>query len=121
MRTTLFIALVMLATSARADVVDIRWSHDRRFTHDGVIPAGKFVEICGKIPAGAKVLWEFKAGALVDFNVHYHQAKEVIYPVKLAAVATAKDILATTSEQEYCWMWSNKSDAAATLTVELAR
>ena len=31
--------------------LDIRWSADERFTHRGKIAAGKFVELCGKLPA----------------------------------------------------------------------
>ena len=120
---SLFIAMFVLvaAASAHAEVVDIRWSADGRFTHQGTIAAGKFVELCGKLPAGLKVRWDFDASTPVDFNLHYHLGKEVVFPNKLSAVANAKDTLDTKIEQDYCWMWSNKSAAPATLSVTLQR
>ena len=123
MRRPLLLAMLMLVAvpAASADVVDIQWSGDGKFAHSSAVAAGKFLEVCGKIPAGMKVNWEFEAGTPLDFNVHYHLGKEVMYPAKLTAVATAKDVLATTSEQDYCWMWTNKSAAAAKLSVRLQR
>jgi hypothetical protein len=120
---SLFIALLLLLASAgaRAEIVDIRWSTDGRFAHKGTIAAGKFVEVCGKLPAELHVRWEFKASTRVDFNVHYHVGKEMVFPFKLSAVTSAKDTLDTKIEQDYCWMWSNKSAAAATLSVNLQR
>ena len=57
----------------------------------------------------------------MDFNVHYHAGKEVVFPTQLAAVATAKDTLDAKIAQDYCWMWSNKAAAPATFTVRLQR
>ena len=123
MRCPLLFATLLLVVSsgARAEVVDIQWSPDGRYTHEGTVPAGKFVEVCGKLRAGMKVHWEFEASAPVDFNVHYHVGKDVAFPTKLSAVATAKDLLETKVEQDYCWMWTNKSAAPATLSVKLQR
>jgi hypothetical protein len=39
----------------------------------------------------------------------------------MAAVSTAQDTLDAKSEQHYCWKWSNKSAAPATVMVELQR
>ena len=81
----------------------------------------KFAEICGKLPAGLKVRWHFAASAPLDFNVHYHVGKDVVFPSRLPAVASAKGTLGTKIDQDYCWMWSNKSVAPATITVKLQR
>lgn len=123
MRYPLFIAMPMPAgvPDARADVVDIQWSGDGRFTYQGAVAAGKFVEVCGKLPSGLNVRWDFEASTPVDFNVHYHEGKDVVFPSKLSAVASAKDTLNTKVEQDYCWMWTNKSAAPAMLTVNLRR
>jgi hypothetical protein len=123
MRHSLFIALLLLSASAgaSAEIVDIRWSSDGRFSHSGTVAAGKFVEVCGRLPAGLKVRWDFKADTPVDFNVHYHVDKDVRFPFKLPAVTSARNTLHTKTGQDYCWMWSNKSAAAATLSVNLQR
>ena len=65
--------------------------------------------------------WSFEASAPTDFNIHYHQAKQVIYPAQLAQVASASDTLNAQVEQDYCWMWSNKSAGSLTLKARLQR
>ena len=84
MRYPLFIARPMLTgvPDARADVVDIQWSGDGRFKYQGAIAAGKFVEVCGKLPSGLNVRWDFEASTSVDFNVHYHEGKDVVFSVQ---------------------------------------
>ena len=125
MRYLLFIAMLMLMLAgvpdARADVVDIQWSGDGRFTHRGAIAAGTFVEVCGKLPAGLAVRWDFEASTPVDFNVHYHEGKDVVFPAELSAVASAKGTLNTKIEQDYCWMWSNKTEASVSVFVQMSR
>ena len=102
MRRILMFAAVSLAVGSgvRAEIVDIRWTPDGRYTHEATVPAGKFVEVCGKLRAGMKVQWEFDASAPMDFNVHYHVGKDVTYPTKLSAVAAAKDLLEIKIEQD---------------------
>ena len=122
MKKTLFLAALWLpAMAAQAEIVEIRWSGDGRFEHQATVAPAKFVELCGKLPAAVRVHWGFEAAAPVDFNIHYHVGKEVVYPAKLKAVAAAQDSLLTELEQDYCWMWTNKSKVAATLSVKLQR
>ena len=126
-RPARFPALVLAAfatgilSSARADVVDIAWNTAGRFERSLNVAPAKFAEVCGKLPAGLKVRWDFEASAPVDFNVHYHVGKAVVFASKLTAIAAAKDVLDTKIDQDYCWMWSNKSASAATVTVMLQR
>lgn len=83
--------------------------------------AGKILEVCGKLPAGARVQWGFEADAPVDFNVHFHVGKDVIFPTKLSAVTQGKDTLAAKFEQDYCWMWTNESAVPTMLVLHLQR
>ena len=119
--SALALALAATGTSALADIVDIAWDANGRFEHTVSVAPAKFAEVCGKLPAALKVRWSFDASAPLDFNVHYHVGKQVVFPSKLAAVAAAKDVLDTKIDQDYCWMWSNKSASAATITVKLQR
>ena len=111
----------LVTPTAGAEIVDIHWSAEGRFVHQASLAPGKFVELCNKLPAGMKVRWSFEAGMPLEFNVHYHVGKEVVFPTKLAAVATGKDTLDAKIGQDYCWMWSNKAAAPATFTVRLQR
>ena len=117
----LVLALAAIATGAGADVIDIKWDANGRFERSVNLAPGKFAEVCGKLPAGLKVRWAFDAGMPLDFNVHYHVDNEVVFPSKLTAVAAAKDVLDTKFDQDYCWMWGNKSASATTITVKLQR
>ena len=118
--TAAFAALAV-ASPVRADIIDIAWDASGRFERTVTVAPGKFAELCGKLPAGLKVRWDFEASAPLDFNVHYHVGKDVVFPSKMAATRKAKDVLDTRIEQDYCWMWSNKTSAAASLKVELQR
>ena len=118
---TFLVLMLAAAPVAHAEIVEIQWSGDGRFAHSGAVAAGKFLEICGKLPAGLKVNWEFEASSPMDFNVHYHVGKDVVLPAELSAVATAKDMLTTQIPQDYCWMWTNPSPAAARISVRLRR
>ena len=114
-------ALAAVTTPAWADIVDIAWDSNGRFERSATVPPAKFTEVCGKLPAGLKVRWDFEASTPLDFNIHYHVGKEVVFPTKLKAVASAQDTLDTKIEQDYCWMWTNKSAQPSTVTVRLQR
>ncbi len=114
-------ALALVSTGALATMVDIAWDPSGRFERTVNVEPGKFAEVCGKLPAGLMVAWSFEASMPLDFNVHYHVGKDVVFPAKLVSVRTAKDTLDAKIEQDYCWMWSNKSVAPTTVMVRLQR
>ena len=107
--------------SASAELVDIAWAVDGRFASQKEIPAGKFVEVCGKLPANLAVKWSFSATGPADFNIHYHQDKDVVYPAKLSRADRGEAVLQTRVEQDYCWMWTNKAATPISLAVQLQR
>ena len=119
--SAIVLALAATGTDLSADIVDIAWDGNGRFERSVSVAPAKFAEVCGKLPAGLKVRWSFDANTPLDFNVHYHVGKEAVFPSKMAAVASAKDTLDTKIDQDYCWMWSNKSSAPATIMVKLQR
>ena len=115
------ILLALAAPRAHAELVEIVWSHGGTFTQQKHVAAGKFVEVCGKLPAGLKVAWSFEASGPIDFNIHFHMGKEVIFPAKMSQVARGQDALQVTVEQDYCWMWTNKASGAVVLNASFQR
>ena len=115
------ILLVLAAPRAHAELVEIVWSHGGTFTQQKHVAAGKFVEVCGKLPAGLKVAWSFEASGPTDFNIHFHMGKEVMFPAKMSQVARGQDALQVTVEQDYCWMWTNKASGAVVLNASFHR
>jgi hypothetical protein len=79
---------------------------------DVTLEPGKMLEHCDKLAAGEKRRFHWKASAPVDFNVHYHQDKEVFYPVKRDAMRGDGGTFIAKTEQEYCWMWTARNAAA---------
>lgn len=125
MNSPLLLALpLLLATTfsaAAADLVPLEWSADGAFSKEVTVPAGKFVEACGKLPAKTKVAWSFEAGGPTDFNIHFHEGKKVRFPAKKSAVSKASGTLNAKVEQDYCWMWTNKGSSDASLQFKLTR
>lgn len=125
MRLGLWGRLLLAATlgsgsaAAAPHIIDIRWDASGRFAHQVEVPAGKFIEVCGALKTGQRIAWTFESSQALAFNIHYHRGKETVYPVKLAAAEQAADSLAVQVDEPYCWMWSNKSAAAASLRLEL--
>jgi hypothetical protein len=122
-RLSLALALALIAAPslAPAEIADIQWDakghHERRFD---VAPA-KFVELCGKLAAGAKVQWRFEAAAPLNFNVHYHVGEDVRFPARADQVKQSAGELEASVAQDYCWMWTNKTASPVALSVTLIR
>lgn len=120
MKRVALILLAALPAVARAELVDIKWQ-DGAFAHKAAIAPRKFLEVCGKLTKGDTVTWSFAAGAKADFNIHYHVGKDVVYPENRKGVESGDGTLAVAIDQDYCWMWSNKAEATADLSVKLVR
>lgn len=114
-------ALVHVASVTQADIVDLKWDAAGRFERELAVPAGKFAELCGPLVLGAKVRWQFDAPAPLNFNIHYHEGKEVRYPARHDGVQRLQGVLDVASPQDHCWMWTNKGQEAVNLRVQLMR
>ncbi len=110
-----------LAAPVRAEIVELAWDAQGRMQLQRPVAPGKFLEVCGPLTAGQRVAWSFDAAAPLDFNVHYHVGKDVVYPAKLAQSASAADTLVAAIPQDYCWMWTNRGTAAVALKLTLQR
>ncbi|HET7868416.1 MAG TPA: hypothetical protein VFL86_28730 [Burkholderiaceae bacterium] len=115
------VSLGGMATCARAELVEIQWDANQAFHQTANLAPGKFIEVCGKLSASSVVDWQFHAAAPLNFNVHFHEGKEVRFPAKQDGVAKQSGQLVATSDQDYCWMWTNKGTKPSALAVELKR
>lgn len=85
------------------------------------IAAGKFDEHCLKIDAGRSIRYKFVAGAPVDFNIHHHRGKEVLYPVRRDSIERGEGEFRAPSTDDFCLMWTNTGRAQVRITGEVAR
>lgn len=118
---SLALPALLAAAPLRAEIVEIRWTAEQRFEHRFSVAPGKFAELCGAPGQGAEVRWAYEADAALDFNVHYHVGREVVYPVRQPAQAQAAGTLVAAVAQDYCWMWTNRGAQPVALVVRLAR
>ena len=106
---------------ARADVVDVSWDETGRFETQQSVAPGKFAEVCGTLMPGQAVAWSFTADRPMDFNVHYHAGKQVVFPAKQDGASRAEGLLEVRLRQDYCWMWTNKGASPARVRLTLKR
>lgn len=118
--TTALLLAVALAGNAWAQVATVEWNRGT-FEREFIVPAGKFVELCAMLEPGHNVAWRFSSQAPMDFNVHYHEGKEVRMPDRRDQADNASGVLAVASREDYCWMWTNKTSTPSTVTVRLGR
>jgi hypothetical protein len=120
-RTLTVFAFALTAASASAELLTIRWSDAGRYDGTMVVEAGKFAEACGPLKQGQTIRWKFAANHPLDFNIHYHEGKKVVYPERRDAVASLEGELRVALDQDYCWMWENKGAARAEVRLSLNR
>ena len=122
-RTAMIFGLsaISISTVSHAELIDVKWNANGKFERKQSIAPGKFVEICENLPKGSAVTWQFKASAPLNFNVHFHQGKEVAFPEKQDGVSELKGTLVAQSKEDYCWMWTNKGDVSSSIRVSLAK
>ncbi len=63
----------------------------------------------------------FDADGPLNFNIHYHEGKDVRYPERRDALVSGSGRLQVALAQDYCWMWTNKSAQPVALELMLTR
>jgi hypothetical protein len=108
-----------LTLLAAAELVEVKLTPGKPVGKRLAVAPGEFAELCTPLQRGASVSWNFRADSAMDFNIHYHVEKRVEYPEKREAVSKASGRLAVDVDQGYCWMWTNRSNAAISVDVTL--
>jgi hypothetical protein len=114
---SLFMFFVPVA--AQAEQLEIDWEADGRFGYESLLHGAAMTEICGHLDASAVVDWQMKSSTPIDFNVHYHQGEEVVYPTRENGVSNLHDRLAVAGAETYCWMFTNPLQTPTVITLNL--
>lgn len=110
--------LSLVATFAHAEIIDLTWSPDNTFKHVSTVAPKKFVEVCGDLSEASHISWQLTSAHNVDFNIHRHSGKKVIYAENRKAIREGTGVLQVKPTDNYCWMLKNMTDTPA--EVELA-
>lgn len=81
----------------------------------------KFHEECLALEARQSIRFSFSAARSLDFNIHYHKDKDILYPVRAKEVTAHKGEFTAKEAGEYCLMWENAHHDSIVLTYEFQR
>lgn len=81
--------------------------------------AGYVAEHCIWVKPGNVLDYETKAPFAVNFNIHFHTANDVVYPVKEDKVLEHEGQVVVESKGEYCFMWKNIAQQNADYKIAL--
>ncbi len=112
-------ALVFSSTTCKAEVISFKLEANPSFKTQVNIQPGRFSEVCGKLKKGNSIRWQFDSSAPLEFNIHYHEGKNVVFPYKMSAIKSGEEELLISLDQDYCWMWTNKSKEEVKLEMSL--
>ena len=113
------VACVIFASAASAELIEVKLAPGTVIHKQLIVAAGKFAELCSPLKQGQVVLWQFGADAASDFNIHYHVGKNVEYPERRTNIKDADGRLVIGVDQDYCWMWTNRTGSPIAVDVTL--
>ena len=104
-----FLALLILA-------VVVYYTSTYYLTPDKRLPSYKILitpnalhERCFDMQPAQQLLYSYKSSAAVDFDLHYHIDKTIIYPIRKKNQIHANDVFIANEMREYCLLWENNS------------
>jgi hypothetical protein len=71
------------------------------------IKASGIHEDCMELLPGQILEYSFEASKSLDFNIHYHEDREVVYGIKKNGISGDKGVFHSNKKQYYCLMWTN--------------
>jgi hypothetical protein len=86
--------------------------------YNKALAPGKAHEECMKMGPNQHLIYSFKATGSLNFNIHYHEDKEVYFPVKQDEIADYNGIYQPTVGHDYCMMWTNTSKKPVSVNYE---
>ena len=112
-------AFAVLASQASA--TNIVWSSADTFDHTETLAPGKSTELCGNIEPRLPVEWKYVGDGPLTFDIHRHSGSEVIYATRSYLTRELNGRLSPTFNFDWCWMWTNETENAVTVRVNLKR
>ncbi len=122
LRPLILVAPLFIASAfSHSEVVS--WT-GANYSNSHTVKPKKILEVCADVTAKQSVVWKFSADGDVDFNVHRHAGpggKHVFYDIEAARVRERAGTLTHGTAYEWCWMWTNVSNADVSVRIALTR
>jgi hypothetical protein len=75
-----------------------------------LVNPGEVHELCVPLSFGQKLEYGFVSRRAMNFNIHYHEGDDVVYPVEEHLTRTKNEIFTAMADQTHCLMWTNPND-----------
>lgn len=118
-RIAIVLSCTGFAPPAATELIEVALKRGEAVEKRLAVQPGKFAELCSALKQNQTVNWRFRSGAAMDFNIHYHVDKRVEYPEQRKSIKDGNGRLVVEADQNYCWMWTNHSDAPVHVDVIL--
>jgi hypothetical protein len=102
---------VLLIAFLPALALGAETTNTAKHAFSATIKQGGVHEECVRLAKDESRKWEWSSDAALDFNIHYHEASEVFYPLKKDSLMKDKGTFKAKVAQDYCWMWTAKAPA----------
>lgn len=76
---------------------------------DVVLKPQRAHEECFRLESQQRMQYTFSAEVPIQFNLHYHAGREVVYPIKSEGVTEQRGNYVAATAQEYCLMWTSRA------------
>ena len=79
-------------------------------TDRALVKPGEAHELCMTLEFGKRLTYGFTSHKEMNFNIHFNEGDEIVYPVEEHLTREKNEIFTATSDQEHCLMWTNPND-----------
>lgn len=117
----LLIATLLAAPAAHAQLLSLEWDGNGQFHLEQTVAVNNYLEFCGPLTRDSRIEWQFDATQGLDFNIHIHRGRRVLFPERRDDVSSSSGVLNVRADQEYCWMWTNPGGSPVRLNLTLRR
>lgn len=114
-------AVLVLAASGTVHGADLALDAQGAASEVLTVAGKSEQERCLALKAGQRIVWAFVSQGPVDFSIRTRAARQVVANSSRSATREARDALEVPRDQDYCWAWTNRQEAAVQVSVQLRR
>lgn len=103
--TMFFFTLIVL--SALLGCATIGEKKEGKHEVETIVEPSKAHEDCFDLSPGQALDYTFESLKPLDFNIHWHEAGKIAYPIEKDGISSDKGSFQSEKQQYYCLMWTN--------------
>lgn len=111
--------LLVIFSGGCADIWGGTSEAPKEWTGVKQIAGSSFHEECLNLRPGQALAYSFESAQPVQFNIHYHEGEEALYPVSKEGISGLKGTFRPAKSRNYCFMWSNSQSKPVKLSYEI--